>query len=195
MRPTLFAAVGAIFAGGIIYGPGQPPAPSTLDGPLTVNGPVAMTSGPMEIDGGSSARSYTGGTMLSHVSSADAGTFGTLTAGTSTLGPTVGLTGPVTITGATVFNTPPTGIVRKGVLTRASSLALSIGCASLGTVAVTGATAESACAVTYRPSAVSFGAVLDCYVTAPGTVTVRSCALVALLSAPAGDYGVTLVGE
>lgn len=177
MRSALITAVATLLASGMVYTTGQPPPPSTLDGPLTVNGSVTMTSGPMEIDGGSSARTYTGGTMLSHVSSADAGTFGTLTCGTAS------------------FATPPTGLVRKGVLTRGSTLGLSIGCASLGTVAVSGVTTESACAVTYRPSSVTFGAVLDCYVTAPGTVTVRACALVALLSAPAGDYGVTLVGE
>lgn len=177
MRSALITAVATLLASGMVYTTGQPPPPSTLDGPLTVNGSVTMTSGPMEIDGGSSARTYTGGTMLSHVSSADAGTFGTLTCGTAS------------------FATPPTGLVRKGVLTRGSGLGLSVGCVSIGTVNVPGVTIESGCMVTYRPTAISFGGVFDCYVTSADTVTMRSCAILALLTAPAGDYGVTLVGE
>lgn len=113
---------------------------------------------------------------------------------TMTTGP-MAINGALSVTGATTFSQPPTGLVRKGELVRGASLGLSIGCASLGTVAVSGVTTASACAVTYRPSAVTLGAVLDCYVTAPGTVTVRACALVALTSAPAGAYGVTLVGQ
>lgn len=177
MRSAIVAAVSTLLLGGIVYTPGKPVPSSTLEGPLTVNGSVTMTSGPMAVDGGVSARELTGGTMLSHVSSADAGTFGALTCGTAS------------------FSTPPTGLVRKGVLTRGSGLGLSIGCVSLGTVNVPGVTVESGCMVTYRPTSVTFGAVLDCYVTSANTVTVRSCALVALLTAPAGDYGVTLVGE
>lgn len=128
--------------------------------------------------------------------SADAGTFGALLAGGSTLGPPVNLTGPVSVSGTCSFSQPPTGLVRKGSLVRGASLGLAIGCQTLGTAAVTGTTVDSGCMVTQRPAAIlNLGVVLDCYVTSPATVTIRACALVALLSAPAGNYGVTLVGE
>lgn len=153
--------------------------PASLGPNVTLRGTVA------------SASAFTAPSM-----SADAGTFRTLTAGTSTLGPPVNLTGPVTVSGSAVFSQPPAGLVRKGTLERGASLGLSVGCQTLGTIAVSGVTEESACAVTRRPAAIlNLGVVLDCYVTTTGTVTVRACALVALLSAPSGTYGVTLMGE
>lgn len=190
MRPAvIFAAV--VFAAvcawaGTEYESGPPGPPSTLEGPLTVNGPVSMTSGPMNIDGGFYAQSVGG----------DGGTFGALGAGLSTLGPTVNITGPMTVTGSSSFSEPPTGLTRKGTLVRGASLGLAIGCQDLGTVAVAGVTTDSACNVTRRPAAIlNLGITLDCYVGTAGVATVRACALLALLSAPSGNYGVTLVGE
>lgn len=190
MRPAVIVVV-VVFAAvcawaGTRYEPGPPAPSSTLDGPLTVNGPVDMTTGPMNIDGGFYAQSVRG----------DAGTFGTLGAGASTLGPPVGITGPLTVTGSASFSEPPTGLTRKGTLVRGASLGLGIGCQDLGTVAVTGVTTDSACNVTRRPTPIlNLGITLDCYVGTAGVVTVRACALLALLSAPSGNYGVTLVGE
>lgn len=225
MRMILAGVVGVALAAGLEVTPGQPPPPSTLEGPLTVNGSVEMTTGPMAVDGGVSAQSYQGGTatlsgltvsgpatlgpnvtllgtittsapLSSPTVAADAGTFGTLTAGPSNLGPPVNLAGPVTVTGSTTFSEPPAGVVRKGTLTRATSLSLAVGCSTLGTVSVAGVTTDAACNVTRRPAPIlNLGITLDCYAATPGVVTVRACALVSLLSAPAGDYGVTLVGE
>lgn len=131
--------------------------------------------------------------------SADAGTFGALVAGPATLGPPVNITGPMIVTGSASFSQPPSGLIRVGELVRGANLGLAVGCQNLGTIVggtVAGVTIRSSCNVSYRPPAIlNLGITLDCVVTAPDTVVVRACALVALLSAPSGTYGVTLVGE
>lgn len=172
-RPLILVAALAATAvsAGVVYRPGPPPPPSTLTGPLDVHGSVNMTTGPMVVNGQFAAGP-------------------TVTLNTATL------SGTTNVTGACTFSQPPTGLVRKGSLVRGASLGLAIGCQDLGTVAVAGSTMDSACNVTRRPTPIlNLGITLDCFVATPGTVTVRACALLALLSAPSGTYGVTLVGE
>ena len=137
---------------------------TTMEGPLTVNGAVTMTSGPMAVNG------------------------------PLTAGPTVELRGPTTTTGTFAFGQTPTGVARKGSLVRGSSLSITLlGCTSLGTVAVAGATVDSGCDMTQRPGNIPG---LQCRVTSAGTVTVEVCAQVlALGTAPAGTYGVSVTGE
>lgn len=175
MRTPLIvlAVVGfaAIAWAGTQFEPGIPGQSSTLTGPLTVLGAVNMTTGPMSVSG-------------------------PLTAGPSVALDTTTLNGTTTVTGPASFSQPPSGLVRKGSLVRGASLGLAIGCQDLGTVSVSGALVDSGCSVTRRPAPIlNLGITLDCFVATPGVVTVRACALVALLSAPAGTYGVTLVGE
>lgn len=161
---------------------------------LSVTGAASLgpTSAPSVTSG-----SFVGGTAsVTNLTVSGTTNFGTVNMGAlTTTGPNT-LNGSTSVTGACTFSQPPTGLVRKGSLVRGAALGLSIGCQDLGTVAVAGTTLDSACNVTRRPAPIlNLGITLDCFVATPGIVTVRACSLLALLSAPSGTYGVTLVGE
>ena len=156
-----------------------------------------LTSSSSASLGPTTAPSFTGGSgSFTGLTVSGTTNFGTVNMGAlTTAGPNT-LNGSTSITGACTFSQPPTGLTRKGSLVRGASLGLALGCQDLGTVSVAGSTVDSACNVTRRPAPIlNLGITLDCFVATPGVVTVRACALLALLSAPAGTYGVTLVGE
>lgn len=162
--------------------------PAVMDGPMTVNGFVTMTSG-LWVDGGVSTTTLR----------ADSATVGTLDAGAvsadslTVAGKTT--TGSLEVMGAAAFRERPTGVVLSGSLIKASATGLSIGCNVFGTASVPGALVGDACVPSVIPtSALTLGITYDCYVTAPATVTLRSCGLVALVSAPAGTYQVRVIG-
>jgi hypothetical protein len=104
-------------------------------------------------------------------------------------------TGRLEVEGAASFAQRPTGVVLGGSLVKAAATGLSVGCNVFGTVPVPGALVGDACVPSVIPSsALTLGITYDCYVTAPATVTLRSCGLVALVSAPAGTYQVRVIG-
>lgn len=130
---------------------------------------------------------------------ADNATVGSLDAGTvsadnlTVAGKTT--TGSLEVMGTAAFRERPTGVVLSGSLVKASATGLSIGCNVFGTASVPGALVGDACVPSAIPtSALTLGITYDCYVTAPATVTLRSCGLVALVSAPAGTYQVRVIG-
>lgn len=194
---TVAGAVGLTLALVIVPGLELPAAraqavytgtPSVMDGPMTVNGFVTMTSG-LWVDGGVSTTTLR----------ADNATVGSLDAGAvaadslTVAGKTT--TGSLEVMGASTFRERPTGVVLSGSLIKASATGLSIGCNVFGTVSVPGALVGDACVPSAIPtSALTLGITYDCYVTAPATVTLRSCGLVALVSAPAGTYQVRVIG-
>lgn len=169
---TALLAADVVNAQAVYTGPSQ-----TFDGPMTVNGFVTMTNG-LSVDGG----------VRTTEIQADRAAVGGLDAGSVTAG-------SLEVTGATNFRTRPNGIFLPGTLTRPGGLSLGIGCSTLGVISVPGALVKDSCDVATLPTAaLNLGVVFDCFVTAANTVTVRSCGLVALVAAPAGDYNVVVSG-
>lgn len=177
------AVVAALALGGVALSQAvYTGTPAVLDGPMTVNGFVTMTNG-LSVDGGVRTTDLR----------ADTATVGSLDAGTISAGSTT--TGSLEVMGAANFRTRPNGIFLPGTLTRAGGLTVGIGCSTLGVISVPGALVKDSCDVATLPAAaLNLGVVFDCFVTAASTVTVRSCGLVALVAAPAGDYNVVVSG-
>lgn len=161
---------------------------NTFNGPMTVNGFVTMNSG-LSVDGG----------IVTNRIETDSATVGGLGASMvvanslTVTGKTT--TGSLEVMGAAAFRERPTGVVLSGSLVKASATGLSVGCNVFGTTSVPGALVGDACIPSAIPtSALTLGITYDCYVTAPATVTLRSCGLLALVSAPAGTYQVRVIG-
>ena len=148
-------------------------SPQVLDGPMTVNGFVTMNSG-MSVDGGVQTTTVRAQDVQTNSLTVDGG---------------------ATFAGPASFAQRPTGIFLSGTLTRSAGLSLSVGCSTLGTLTILGTRPPDACVVSAIPTAaLSLGITYDCYVTAPGSVIIRACALVSLVAAPAGDYKVVAIG-
>jgi hypothetical protein len=145
----------------------RPPKAGKFSGPMDVSGPATFRSN-VAVDGGVSAASVQAGSV-------DAGT--------------------LNVTGAASFAQRPTGVVLSGSLVKAAATGVTAGCNVFGTISVPGALTGDGCLPSAIPtSALTLGITYDCYVTAPATVTMRSCGLVSLVSAPAGTYQVRVIG-
>lgn len=155
----------------------QAESTGVITDPTTVLAPVTMTK-ELKANGGVISSFIRSGDVR-----ADTGTFGSVDAGT------------LNVTGPASFGTRPTGVVLSGSLVKAAATGVAVGCSVFGTTTVAGALVGDACVPSAIPtSALTLGITYDCYVTAPATVTLRSCGLVSLVNAPAGTYQVRVIG-
>jgi hypothetical protein len=208
MRRTLLAGGAVLLLAGVVRA--QVLNEQTAEGasgvisePTTVLAPVTMTK-ELKAQGGVissfiqsgdvQANTVDAGSVRANTATLGAVDAGTITASSLTVtGETT--TGSLEVMGATTFRERPTGVVLGGSLVKAAATGLSVGCSVFGTVPVPGALVGDACVPSSIPtSALTLGITYDCYVTAPATVTLRSCGLVALVSAPAGTYQVRVIG-
>lgn len=203
MRRALLVGVGALLLAGVVRAQvlNEQPAEGgsgVITDPTTVLAPVTMTK-ELKAQGGVISSFIQSGDIQAN--SVDAGSvrattaaIGSMDAGTlSVSGKTT--TGSFEVMGTAAFRERPTGVVLSGSLVKAAATGLQVGCSAFGTVPVPGALVGDACVPSAIPtSALTLGITYDCYVTAPATVTLRSCGLVALVSAPAGTYRVAVIG-
>jgi hypothetical protein len=178
-------------------------ASGVISEPTTVLAPVTMTKELKAQGGVISSFVQSGDVQANTVDAgsvrANTATIGDLDAGTVNASSLTvsgkATTGSLEVMGAAAFRERPTGVVLSGSLLKAAATGLSVGCNVFGTVSVPGALVGDACVPSAIPtSALALGITYDCYVTAPATVTLRSCGLVALVSAPAGTYQVRVIG-
>lgn len=186
-KPLLLAVVAFVSTAGYVAAQSvaRPPKPQNLNADWTTGGWVTMGKGLTVGDGGVTTpmlRTNDVQTADVHATNvyADGGTF----------------TRTLDVSGSASFRQRPSGVFLAGTLTRAASLTVGVGCSSSGGVlTVPGALLGDACDLASVPAAaLNLGLTYDCFVTAANTVTIRSCGLVALVAAPAGEYRVLVSG-